>query len=396
MKKSEEYRLSEYEDLGLLDGNKKIHLKRNRISGIICVEKHVPLEKYEVYTFLQKNPSCFIPYIYECICGEDFLIIIEEYITGKTLETILKERDIDEKEAVSIIIRLCDALKPLHCANPPIVCRDLKAENIMMDHRGNIKIIDFDIARTFQPGKMRDTRILGTQEYAAPEQYGYFQTDNRTDIYALGILLNYMILKKFPVEQILKGKLEHVVRRCTNMDPGQRYQSVKILERELKYLYYPEFYSSTVYNNQSQNIEYSNNDRKDKRKYYSSNKEKKSDQKEEINKRWLPPGFRSKTPWKMLVGIFGYIFLTWMCFTTNLTKEGVPMQGFVLRFEQFMIWISQIIFIGILFDYHGCRKKLPLIKNEKIWIRILGYCIIEFVILLIAAMICVVVEGIFL
>ena len=395
MTQSEEYRLSEYEDLGPLDGNKKIHLKRNRISGIICVEKHVSLEKYEVYMFLQKNPSCFIPYIYECICGEYFLIIIEEYITGKTLEAILQERDISEKEAVSIIIRLCDALKPLHCADPPIVCRDLKAENIMMDGRGNIKIIDFYIARIFQPGKMRDTRILGTQEYAAPEQYGYFQTDNRTDIYALGILLNYMILKKFPVEQILKGKLESVVRKCTNMDPARRYQSVETLADELKNLCYTEFYTETVYNDRPQSVKYSNNGRRDKRNYYASNKEKRSVQKSEINKSWLPPGFRSKTPWKMLTAIFGYIFLTWMCFTTNFTNEGIPMQGTALLFEQFMVWISQIIFIGILFDYRGCKRRLPLIKNSKIWIRIMGYCISEFIILLIAAMICVVAEKIF-
>lgn len=393
MKNSEEYRLSEYEDLGPLDGNNKIHLKRNRINGVICVEKHVPLEKYEIYTFLKNNPSCFIPYIYECICGEDFLIIIEEYIVGRTLEEILKERDIDEKEAVSIIIRLCDALRPLHCADPPIICRDLKAENIMMDHKGNIKIIDFNIARTFCSGKTRDTRILGTREYAAPEQYGYFQTDNRTDIYALGILLNYMILKKFPVEQIVGGKLEHVVRICTNIDPGQRYQSVEILAGELKYLYYPGFYSEKVYKDRTRNKKY--NDQRNSEKKYLSNEKIKKNQEEGERKNWLPPGFRSKTPWKILVAIFGYIFLTWMCFTTTLTKEGVPMEGVVLRFEQFMIWISQIIFIDILFDYFKCRKKLPLIKNKKIWIRIFGYFILEIVLLTIAAMICVIVEGFF-
>ena len=132
-------------------------------------------------------------------------------MTGQNLEEMLVGQNISEKEAVFIISQLCDALKPLHNADPPIICRDLKAANVMITMDKEVKIIDFDIARTYQKGQHCDTEMMGTKEYAAPEQYGFRQTDARTDIYAMGVLLNYIISGKYPVEEIVDGKLKWII-----------------------------------------------------------------------------------------------------------------------------------------------------------------------------------------
>lgn len=87
------------------------------------------------------------------------------------------------------------------------------------DHR--IKLIDFDIARQYQPGKHRGTVLMGTEGYAAPEQFGFSQTDARTDIYGLGVLFNYLLTGKFPVEEKAAGRMGEIISRCTAMNPEE-------------------------------------------------------------------------------------------------------------------------------------------------------------------------------
>ena len=215
----EEYRLQMYKDLGPLGSKKEIRLKRNKIYGNICVEKRVSPELKHIYDFLKNSAVEGVPNIHECILDGNVLIVIEEYITGRTLEAVIRESQMKEEEVVRIALEICSILKVLHSAVPAIICRDIKAENIMIDQKGQVWLVDFNIARTFQKGKKRDTVILGTAEYAAPEQFGFFQTDNRTDIYALGVLINYMsieevkeeILQLYPLlkENDTSGKARH-------------------------------------------------------------------------------------------------------------------------------------------------------------------------------------------
>lgn len=353
MKVEEEYQLSQYQDLGLLDERKNIHIKRHKIYGYICIEKIVPGYLEEIYRFLKETAHSCVPYIYECIREEDKLIVMEEYITGRNLEDILRENVFKEEDAIRVLLKICDGVKILHHADPPIVCRDLKPENIMIDSEGNVKIVDFNIARIVQKGSRRDTRLLGTVEYAAPEQYGFFQTDNRTDIYALGVLLNYMIVKKYPVELLVSGPLEMVIKKCTSMDPKDRYQTVEELERQLLQ-YCPEY-----------------------EKVDKSKKEKKENS-------WIPPGFRTKTPWKMLIAILGYITIFYMCFSLELTKEDVQLEGISLVLEQFIICISQLMFVGIVCDYRGCREYFSIV-NQKNKVLKVGAYVLVYVGLFIAA-----------
>lgn len=173
---AEEYRLSEYEELSLLHNTEDIYIVRNKMNGTICVRKQVSAELKAIYLFLRQQNNPCLPRIYECVEDGETLIVIEEYLTGKNLKEIMEERCISEEEAVSIAVRLCSALFPLHCANPPVICRDLKAANVMLTGDGAVKIVDFDISRMYQSGQNRDTKMMGTEGYAAPEQFGFRQT----------------------------------------------------------------------------------------------------------------------------------------------------------------------------------------------------------------------------
>lgn len=364
MNLSEEYRLAEYEELKKLHGRNNICIVRNQLNGMIAVKKLVSAQLKDIYIYLKNLKSPYIPQIYECIENGDELIVIEEYLAGRNLDETLMDRDISEKEAVSIIVQLCRALKPLHLAEPAIICRDLKASNVMITMNQEVKIIDFDIARIYQSGQRCDTELMGTKEYAAPEQYGFRQTDARTDIYAMGVLLNYMILRKYPVEMMVDGRLKTIVGKCLEMNPDDRYQSVDELKEELEHVYKEEKIAD--------------------RSVQLKNKQS-----------YMIPGFRSHTIWKMISAVCGYLFVIWMAFTMEFTDEGVKLTGVRLRFEQMIIWLTQIALIFLIWDYRGIRELFPIVNSSKRWMRIAGYIVAEFVLLISGAIVCVIFESIF-
>ncbi|MBQ3048940.1 MAG: protein kinase, partial [Oscillospiraceae bacterium] len=105
------------------------------------------------------------------------------------------------------------------------VHRDIKPENIIICG-GNAVLIDFDASRIFKEESETDTQILGTTGFAAPEQYGFSQSDPKADIYSLGILLNVMLTGKHPSKELAKGRMGRIVQRCTMTNPKKRFKSV--------------------------------------------------------------------------------------------------------------------------------------------------------------------------
>ncbi len=161
-----------------------------------------------------------------CAQDESDTVIVEEYVAGETLSEILRGgKFFDETAAQDFLLQMCDGLKILHAAG--IVHRDIKPSNLIRQSDGRIKLIDFDAARIFKADKRRDTRHLGTEGYAPPEQYGAGQTDNRSDIYALGVTAKEMLGKNY------RGRLEKILAKCTAYDPQYRYQSVDELKAAL-------------------------------------------------------------------------------------------------------------------------------------------------------------------
>lgn len=157
--------------------------------------------------------------------------VVREYISGDSLSDILRnKKHITQEEVVKYAIQICDGLEALHKSG--LVHRDINPNNIIISSDGNVKIIDYGIVRSFSEGKNSDTVILGTVGYAAPEQFGFNQSDAQTDIYALGVLINVMVTGKMPNEVPAEGFLGKIVRKCTQIDSKQRYKSMS----ELKYV----------------------------------------------------------------------------------------------------------------------------------------------------------------
>lgn len=185
----------------------------------------------EVYKKLI-NISCNnLVEIYDVFEIGEKLIVLEEYIDGVTVGDILSGGLYNEEGVRKVIRDVCTGLLTLHENN--IVHRDIKPENIMITNNGTVKIIDFDIARVIKYGKSADTKIIGTVGYAAPEQLGFAQSDERTDIYALGILMNVMLTGQHPQNKMYKGKLSSVIEKAVNLDPKKRYENVFKLKKNL-------------------------------------------------------------------------------------------------------------------------------------------------------------------
>lgn len=369
---AKEYILSQYQELGALNGNECVKIVRNSITGRIAVKKWMSIEQKFIYTFLKLHRNEFIPEIYECFENDRQLIVIEEYIEGRNLEDILCEWSMSIEESCRIVKELCRALYPLHMAEPSIVCRDLKPENIMLTLCGKVKLIDFDIARVVSPGKNRDTVVMGTEGFAAPEQFGHRQTDGRSDIYALGTILNYLLSGKFPVEEIADGKLGDVVRRCIAVNPDERYQNVKELEMDLERLY-P---SNVRYVQAPENV------RRSERGVQEQVRRK-----ERASwTRFLPPGFRSGTVWKMLIAIIGYLMLIVICLGMEVKEGEKIITGPEAFTQQILFLLSQLAEIGFIFNYLGWRDRVPLLNSANYFLRIAAYLVLEFVFISIAVL----------
>jgi len=161
--------------------------------------------------------------------NEQMLCIVREFISGEPLNRLVQEQPITRRQAVDIAVQLCDLLDYLHGQTPPIIHRDIKPQNIIVDEQGNVSLIDFGISRTYDQTAQGDTLYLGTRHYAAPEQYGFSQTDRRSDIYSLGVLLGWLLTGSDDVQQARKAvsspRLANIIERCTAFDPQNRYKN---------------------------------------------------------------------------------------------------------------------------------------------------------------------------
>lgn len=166
--------------------------------------------------------SPHLPLIYDALALEDGAVVLEEYIEGLTVAEIMATGRYHYRGARKVLCAVCEALEVLHSRG--LVHRDVKPENVVVDKNGRVVLIDFNASRKVSEAK-KDTVIMGTVGYASPEQMGVSQSDARTDIYAVGVLLNVMLTGKHPSEQLARGRAGQIVRKCTNVNPSDRYQS---------------------------------------------------------------------------------------------------------------------------------------------------------------------------
>lgn len=190
-----------------------------------------------------------LPSIVDVIDTEDTFLIVMDYIEGVPLSVQLDEKGAQSQDAVIFwALQLCDVLSYLHTRENPIIYRDMKPGNVMLKPNGEVVLIDFGIAREYKIQNVSDTTCLGTQGYAAPEQFGgQGQTDARTDIYCLGATLYHLLTGHNPSEppyemypirywnENLSSGLEEIILKCTQRNPKDRYQNCDELRYALEH-----------------------------------------------------------------------------------------------------------------------------------------------------------------
>lgn len=167
---------------------------------------------------------------------DDKEYLLRRYIEGQNLEEYYERNpNLDKCKVLDIAIQICDILAKLHHLKPPMIHRDIKPQNLILDRYGRVHLIDFETSRNFDRNKRKDTKFYGTELTAAPEQYGYAQTDERTDIYAFGKVLCYLLTGDYQVEgcELLEGRLGAIVGKCCAFDPEKRYQNMEEVKRLL-------------------------------------------------------------------------------------------------------------------------------------------------------------------
>ena len=176
--------------------------------------------------------------------GRHYLVM--DFVEGETLERMLSRgAPLPEPQVLDYAIQLCGVLGYLHSRAQPLIFRDLKPGNVMITPQGQVKLIDFGIARLFKPGQQSDTIIIGTHGYAPPEQYGRGQTDARSDIYSLGVTLHHLLTGHDPlltpfqlpparrVNPAVSPHVEAAILRATAHDPALRFPSAVELAQAL-------------------------------------------------------------------------------------------------------------------------------------------------------------------
>lgn len=232
---AENFDPQDYDSLTDLSGNENITLMCHNKTKKMIVRKTISGINKELYKQLVHISHENLVQIMGLEETESTCHTYEEYINGETLAEIIAQGSIDEKKAVAWIRKLCQAVRLLHEQSPIIIHRDIKPANIMLSSDGILKLIDFDASKEFTPNKQRDTELVGTPNYAAPEQYGFAASDPRTDIYAIGILFHELLTGYKPneIHSPHEGRYKKIIQKCIELDPNRRYRSVQELERQL-------------------------------------------------------------------------------------------------------------------------------------------------------------------
>jgi serine/threonine protein kinase len=210
--------------------NADIFLVINNINKQVYIMKKIKNGSIIPYEIMLGEKNKYLVEVFDVFEEENTVIL--EYIQGKALSEI--GGSACEADVKRWSIQLCKAIEALHAKN--IIHRDIKPSNIMLTADNSIKLIDFDIARTHKPYMGKDTRYIGTDGFAPPEQYGFAQTDVRTDVYAVGAVMYELLTGGMPLSTVseYRGALGKIIRKCTELNPSDRYHTVVELRRAIE------------------------------------------------------------------------------------------------------------------------------------------------------------------
>ncbi|HPF86581.1 MAG TPA: protein kinase [Candidatus Limiplasma sp.] len=227
--------LEEYEPFECLASNEagETLLVKNKRTGMFYVAKCYQngnvvshATEAEILKILQHTG---LPRFVDEYQSADMLCVVREYVEGTPLDRWAAQRKPDTAAAVRIAMSLCNLVQYLHGQTPPIIHRDIKPQNLIVGTDGQLWLIDFGISRLYREESEKDTACWGTQDFAAPEQYGFAQTDVRSDIYSFGVVLGWLLTgeagRDAALPKIADRRLKKIVTRCTAFAPKERYAS---------------------------------------------------------------------------------------------------------------------------------------------------------------------------
>lgn len=378
----EESRLSFYRELTVLDEKKNIVLVQDIRNSELCVKKTLDIYSRDVYEQLASVRIEGVPAVKECVADDGKLIVVEEYVQGRSLKQVLDEQGLlNEEQAYDIAVQLADILVRLHQLEPAIVHRDIKPSNIIIEKNGHVNLIDFNAARHVNADKNEDTRMLGTVYFAAPEQFGFGQSDERTDIYGLGATINYIMTGDKPGAGIAECRFSDILKKCLMVDAKDRYQSAEELRGVLDMLNY-----SIVQDNRKKAETAFGKDNtisivrtyrnirdiivKMYRKYQKRNYDIDTSW-----RRYLLPGFRRLNVVYCLIALVWYAVIVWMTITFAVTdsKTGISVTGGELtmyKIAVFVLLFGMTMWFG---NYLNIRRKLPGMKKINVLSTILTF-----------------------
>lgn len=341
--------LSYYHPIATINESHKVYLVQHQETKKVFVKKELSVYNLEVFTFLKDHPIEGIPQIELLYEDQGTLTVIEEYVTGQTLQELVANQPLDESHILKYTINLCEIVEKLHNFNPPMIHRDIKPSNILISSTDSVILLDFNAAKNFHNIHSEDTVLLGTQGYAAPEQYGFGSSRPQTDIYSIGV-----VLKKLIVSLPKNKTLEAIADKCTQLDPDDRYAHVSLLKEDLLACLPKKTIQTT-------------------------------------NKSWIP-GFRSGNPWKMIVACIYYLF----SLTLSLVAEFHEKYFVEEIFAKLTMLCMLLAPIVVIFNVKNIHSIIPLCKNEnKVYAflgKILLFTLLIILIITVYVTLCAIVE----
>lgn len=335
----------QYTEIETISTKKRMRLVKDQISGQIFVSREVPHSMAVFYFALKQIRHRNLVQIYEIHNLADSCIIIEEYVNGIGLDLLLeREGTFSEETAIHYTTELCNAIQALH--EKKLVHRNVSLANIRITTDGILKLMNFDCVRHIANNKSRDTVLLGTVGYAAPEQFGFYESDNRTDIYAVGVLLNQMLTGELPLQKPYAGncKIALLIARCTELDKQKRIFTVELMTNGLMQI---------QNGNMLQNIY-----------------------------RQLP-GLNSNKWYVKCVACVGYI-LFWSLFLGLVVDYAKPYTIGSILFSLLRVLIALVIPAALITNVGSCDTRFLKMFRYPRWFRVLCRCLLGLFIYLFA------------
>lgn len=221
-------------------------LVKETATGILCVLKwgrnrqaEFLRNEMEIMKKMADRKLSGIPKAYRIFEENGKVYLVREYIEGMSLaQMVLQKGGISEAEICRISRKICQTAEQFQNPDEPMIHRDIKPENIVVTPGDEVVFIDFGTMRSYKKDGSRDTFVVGTRGTAAPEQYGYTQTDQRTDVYAIGQTMLYMVSESYEMNQLsecaVSRRMKKIIEKACSFEPDKRYGDAAQLRRAVE------------------------------------------------------------------------------------------------------------------------------------------------------------------